>query len=178
MTKFITILILLAFAWQAYAADRYQFGSNTNNVTDTSTGLMWLRDASVCGSLDWTNAISYCSGLTTNGFSDWRLPTLGELSSIFYTGGSYDGTNGTPFVNVQAANPYWSSTEYPVEPLAQASARFMEGSGGIVLDKIGSIPIWPVRTRLYTYIVFSGTSVSNMGGTGMSVIRGRTVVQE
>jgi hypothetical protein len=49
---------------------------------DPSTGLMWAakdngRD------ITWGKAIKFCSNLRLAGYSDWRLPTIDELSNIY-----------------------------------------------------------------------------------------------
>lgn len=49
---------------------------------DPSTGLMWAaRDNGK--DITWGKAIKYCSNLRSVGYSDWRLPTVDELSNIY-----------------------------------------------------------------------------------------------
>ena len=50
-------------------------------VLDKVTGLIWQRSVSA-PSYTWTEAKSYCEGLTLAGYSDWRLPTRIELVSL------------------------------------------------------------------------------------------------
>ena len=58
-------------------------------VTDTVTGLIWLKDAACLGSLDWPTAMGAAAGLANGqcGLSDassagdWRLPTWNEWSA-------------------------------------------------------------------------------------------------
>lgn len=57
--------------------------------TDPSTNLMWVakdngRDVS------YKNAVNYCRDLRLAGYSDWRLPIMGELQGI------YDKTANAP----------------------------------------------------------------------------------
>lgn len=72
---------------------------NNGTVTDTQTGLMWMRcsmgqtwDGTTCTGeareYDWNTA----KGLTTNfaGYNDWRLPTIKELNTLIYC------SNGKP----------------------------------------------------------------------------------
>jgi len=84
---------------------------------------MWTRDANVGGTMDWANAITYCSNLTHATYSDWRLPSMTELSRD----GTYGATNGLldeypsanepalplghPFTSIQSSC-YWSGTTY------------------------------------------------------------------
>ena len=54
------------------------------------------------GDIKWAEAMSVCDGLNLNGFTDWYLPSLDELVTL------YDNrTDGYGFVN----DDYWSSTE-------------------------------------------------------------------
>ena len=51
-------------------------------VTDTKTGLMWAaKDNGI--PINWPNALSYCHNYSGGGHSDWRMPTLAELESLY-----------------------------------------------------------------------------------------------
>ena len=69
------------FITPAMAADRFvDHGDGT--VTDTKTGLMWAAKDN--GNLiNWPNALSYCQNYTVGGHTDWRMPTLSELASLY-----------------------------------------------------------------------------------------------
>lgn len=45
------------------------------------TGLAWTRPSA--GEMSWRQAVAYCQGLETDGFTDWRLPELKEIQSLF-----------------------------------------------------------------------------------------------
>jgi hypothetical protein len=50
--------------------------------TDPQTKLMWpLKDKG--SDVDWNEATGYCRQLQLGGFSDWRLPEIGELEGIY-----------------------------------------------------------------------------------------------
>jgi hypothetical protein len=98
----------------------------TNNgdftLTDSRTGLMWKKcsegqnnDATCTGTAGlyaWTAALAQCTGLTDpGGYTDWRLPNAGELSSIVNSQNSNPCVNTTYFPNT-AASYYWTSTTY------------------------------------------------------------------
>ncbi len=52
--------------------------------TDPATGLMWTKkDSGVASQLNWAQAANYCRGLQLDGYSNWRLPTIGELQGIY-----------------------------------------------------------------------------------------------
>ena len=69
------------FTMAAMASDRFvDHGDGT--VADTKTGLMWAAKDN--GSpINWPNAISYCQNYSGGGHTDWRMPTLDELVSLY-----------------------------------------------------------------------------------------------
>ncbi|MGK5093278.1 DUF1566 domain-containing protein [Deltaproteobacteria bacterium TL4] len=78
--------------------------STTINKTtiDTVTNLMW-QDNDYTGRHDWANAISYCDNLDLAGYSDWRLPSSGELSGLYAR---------RSILRSYRSSYYWSSTTY------------------------------------------------------------------
>ena len=99
------------------------FTDNGNEtVTDNLTGLMWSKDASpeAGGSgteeVRWLAALTYCNDLSLGGHTDWRLPNINELRSLFDPGLSRPYLPaGHRFTGVQS-NCYWSSTLYADSP--------------------------------------------------------------
>ena len=117
--------------------NRYQ-DCGHGTVTDTVTGLIWLKDANCFGSLDWaaanqaaaTLADGQCDLSDKSSAGDWRLPTKEEweatvararaipctFPALTDTAGSGCYSSGSqPFKNVQEANDvqggnYWLST--------------------------------------------------------------------
>ncbi len=75
-------------------------------VKDNVSKLEWQDDV-VGSSMRWESAIGYCEGLTLEGYSDWRLPNINELTSIV------DRSKVGPAI-VQGfentSSSYWSST--------------------------------------------------------------------
>jgi len=64
---------------------------SNGTVLDNDTGLMWAsRDNG--NPITWDEAKDYCSNYRGGGYTDWRMPTLNELSAL------YDPkiTNATP----------------------------------------------------------------------------------
>lgn len=58
--------------------------TTTTTVRDTTTGLTWERAPSEA-KLDWNAAKSKCDGLVLGGSSDWRIPRIEELKTLFET---------------------------------------------------------------------------------------------
>ncbi|MEY5010394.1 MAG: hypothetical protein RLZZ253_1533, partial [Verrucomicrobiota bacterium] len=62
--------------------------SNTHNylpngdgtVTDLDTGLMWTQVPGAAR--NWEGALAYAEGLSTAGYTDWRLPNIKELQTL------------------------------------------------------------------------------------------------
>lgn len=138
-------------------------------VTDSATGLIWLKDVSCMGSQQWAGAHQLAAtlgsgvcGLSDGSFpGDWRLPTeaewtatIAKAQSLGCTGGSApaltDDTgllcmkNGaTSFLNVQPVS-YWSGSTYAPSP---GNARYVDLQTGTLNDfaKTLFVPAWPVR---------------------------------
>jgi hypothetical protein len=117
-------------------------GTTTPNLVDTtsfqadwdSTGVFSPKDRDLCWEknvrsvTEWTNVITYCDNLTTDGATNWRLPNLMELHVLYKALGGTGG-KATEFANLDtnetginyAANDmgnnfHWSSTETPYLP--------------------------------------------------------------
>ncbi len=92
-------------------------------VSDRSSGMMWTRDDSG-RSMNWQQALGYCEGLTTAGYSDWRLPNAKELQYIVDYTRSPDTTHSpaidplfhTSGITNEAGQPdfpyFWTSTTH------------------------------------------------------------------
>ncbi len=64
-------------------AQAQRFVDNGNGtVTDTVTGLMWTKDASLFGERNWNDAMSACSSFSISGIGGWRLPRKHELMAF------------------------------------------------------------------------------------------------
>jgi len=75
------VVLLGLIHMTAVAGDRY-VDNGDGTVTDTQTGLMWAAKDS--GSLiNWKNARNYCQSFNGGGHTDWRMPTLAELASLY-----------------------------------------------------------------------------------------------
>jgi len=51
-------------------------------VKDTKTGLMWAAKDNG-ENINWKNAKQYCESYRGGGYTDWRMPTMGELKGLY-----------------------------------------------------------------------------------------------
>jgi hypothetical protein len=118
----------------------YFIGHYTDNgngtITDNITGLMWVQDPSVIGSvwgtgegypskMTWYNATIECDALDHFGHDDWRLPTIDELTTITAEGSA--PTIDPIFTNTKSS-AYWSSTIDPDQTTSAWVVTFINGS--------------------------------------------------
>ena len=61
-----------------YRGERSYSRFSSNLVKDNFTNLIWTKNQS-SNSMNWNSAKRYCSNLSVNGYSDFRLPTEKEL---------------------------------------------------------------------------------------------------
>ena len=143
------------------AADRFtDLGNGT--MTDTSTGLAWLKNANCTesaggiaktnGYLNWYDAAAWSNGLAsgacglTDGSQagDWRVPTINELKSLICGPGApawqYDGCNGNTF------NP---NGTYPYQWLTSQGFTTVQASGywSSILGFVGTDTAWGVDMK-------------------------------
>ncbi|MBF0179912.1 MAG: DUF1566 domain-containing protein [Magnetococcales bacterium] len=135
-----------------------RFTNNGNGtITDTLTGLTWMRNANCWGTRTWANALSRitglnagtqsCSGYTTGTYADWRLPNREELHSLVDFGRFNPAfPSGHPFTGL-AAGRYWSSTTNANDTADAWSVDFYYG-GHIAYGKTIAQNVWPVRGGL------------------------------
>jgi hypothetical protein len=116
-------------------------------VQDAGTGLSYVRDAGKGGKMGWQAAMNMAKQFNYAGFSDWRLPTKGELKSLSMYGGEIPaaGLNNDVFTNVQA-ECYWSSDINDTNKLFAWTINMSNGS--LESKNMGefSCSVWPVRS--------------------------------
>jgi hypothetical protein len=132
---------------EAWPSSRFTVQANTNCVLDNLTGLTWARNANLYGGTrTWTEAHTYCEGLSYGGQTDWRLPNVREfLSLIDYGRPAPSLPSGHPFANVQL-EAYWTSSTIADDTL-YAWAMVLQGYSGRSTygDKEYPLFLWPVR---------------------------------
>ncbi|MCP4023939.1 MAG: DUF1566 domain-containing protein [Desulfobacteraceae bacterium] len=74
-------LFLVFNSMSALASDRF-INNGDGTVTDMKTNLMWaIKDNGI--PISWPNSLSYCKKYIAGGHTDWRMPTLEELSTLY-----------------------------------------------------------------------------------------------
>jgi hypothetical protein len=113
--------------WNCYAGTYYgvfgtalcQGGPNTNSLY------------AVCSTQ--SSPIKTCYDLVLNGYSDWVLPSLDELTKLYLNRNSIGGFS---------TGYYWSSSEYPI---TYAWAVNFTAGGSAALDKFATCRIRAIR---------------------------------
>jgi formylglycine-generating enzyme required for sulfatase activity len=77
----------------------------------------------------WADAVAYCPTLTLAGHSDWRLPSIIELSSIVDYGQQSPSINPTYFPSTPA-DYFWSSSSLGGSSSSAWGVDFYYGSTG------------------------------------------------
>jgi hypothetical protein len=105
-----------------------EFGHFRDNedgtVTDITTGLMWGQTET--RAMTWEKALAFCEDLDLAGYSDWRLPTIQELSRLV------DDSRQEPSIDTAyfpgcRPSVYWSSTTHALYPGSAWYVRFDDG---------------------------------------------------
>ena len=139
-------------------------------VTDTVTGLIWLKDSACLGSADWAAANQTAAALKegdcalTDGSTpgDWRLATVAEWQAtvavavglgclapgLTDTAGTGCAAAGSlPFLGNLLAS-FWTSTPVAGAPVF-ANYAGLQGLGGTTnlrRSGFGGLRVWPVRS--------------------------------
>jgi hypothetical protein len=76
--------LLMVFLVSTIQADERFIDNGDGTVTDTLTSLMWAA-ADNMGDINWDDAQTYCKNPPIAGYkySDWRLPTIHELKTLY-----------------------------------------------------------------------------------------------
>jgi hypothetical protein len=128
--------------------------NGNGTVTETKTGLIWQQGET--DSKTWVHALSYCEGLSLGGHSDWRLPNVRELESLF------DDTRDNPAIDTSffpdaSVSFYWSSTTITSKPSGAWHVAF-GGSGSPI--KYSTHRVRCVRGG-QSYLVIGNAGVAN-----------------
>jgi hypothetical protein len=99
--------------------------------------------------VNWQAAVDFCDNLDFAGHTDWRLPTVQELSSLIAEGGFRP--RGTPSIGLREER-YWTST---VDVLYPASSAYLVDFNGYVEYEHESLPFTERRSDNQTLLRFA-----------------------
>ena len=106
---------------------------NVNYMVLVDYELMVMRKD--LGKSTWSGACEMCEKLRLGGFSDWRLPTQGELAILYNERniiGGFETKNNTQ---------YWSSTPHAVKKGFYMCLNFTDGHIGDYIDMFNHQPL-------------------------------------
>lgn len=142
-----------------FSTDRFT-DNQDGTVTDSVTGLVWLKNAGCFSPSLWADALAQVNTLASGacGLTDgsvaghWRMPNINELESLVDASASHPALSpGHPFTNVSPAI-YWSSTSYFGGQTGSSlawSIRFSDGrfinDGASNVKVLSYNQIWAVR---------------------------------
>lgn len=197
MKYFILIIVISLSLIASVNAALIDNGDGT--VTDTTTNLMWLKDANYANTsgvyFDYASDAEYWANqLIFAGYDDWRLPsaynqdgsgpcrglncTDSELGNLFYNAlgngpnsGPGEFTNPGPFINVQTWIGYWSDTYYWESDCATPCVWIFSFDIGQlpVYDGTGGESAWAVRS------ISSGPVVPEPISSTLFIVGGATL---
>ena len=134
-------ILCLTLTFIAGSVHAQRFVDNRDGtITDTKTHLMWSKDASPFGRLNWNDALIRCAVYDLAGHSGWRLPTAYEMISLAEAIKSQDH----PFTRIQSSH-YWSS-DYEKGSPNYAWRISMRFGSARAFNKALSYHVWPVRS--------------------------------
>lgn len=121
--KKLSLILSIVFLLSGYvyaekrSADGRYIDLGRGVIKDTKTGMMWTQKDSYVDlghSLSWNESNDYVNELATGKFSDWRLPTISELKTIYeYSKINKDIFGGRinldPIFAEKGPYSYWSS---------------------------------------------------------------------
>jgi hypothetical protein len=122
-------------------------------VSDSATGLVWLKNGDIAEKTKtWKDALSFIEDFNKGkikgncGYTDWRLPTISEMSSLvnYNEAMPYVWLNKQGFVGVTSGY-YWSSSPYLQDSLNTWTVSMYDGHVGYH-DITFFLHIWPVRS--------------------------------
>ena len=144
------ILTISLFLFQPLSSQEKRFIDNKDgSITDTKTGLSWLKDTSYGGKKTWDEAMSYAENFSKYGHDDWRLPTRNDFQSLFQ--GMTNSDNWTDFLKkagfIEIEKWYWTST--PSENWSATACYYVNVQSGFinVNAKKNKNTVWLVRGK-------------------------------
>ena len=83
--KLLPGLLLALLGWIG-SAQAVLIDNGDGTITDTSAGLMWLKDSTSFQSVSWDSAKTWADSLDFAGYSDWRLASATNSAGVACSG--------------------------------------------------------------------------------------------
>jgi hypothetical protein len=132
-------------------------GDEEDCITDTLSGLMWARNANIPNDdRNWSASIDYANSLVLCGHSDWRLPNVNELQTLFNSAETDNATwlSDQQFTSVMSdfTDYYWSSTTQSYWTYYAYTMHSAVGFNNMETKQDSSMAMrtWPVRGSSHT----------------------------
>lgn len=101
-------------------------------VTDTRTGLMWVKNGwriDFVSARNWDAAAEGCRAFRHGGYADWRLPDLDEWRTIIDDRHEFPAlVEPNPFENMIVHQPYWTASAVARSPVLAYTVLLYHGS--------------------------------------------------
>jgi hypothetical protein len=133
--------------------------TSSTTARDTTTGLTWERAPSET-KLDWNALKTKCDGLVLGGHSDWRIPRVEELRSLFET--------NPPDTYLATGHPFTVSTQQRWTATGSPRSRYtvLVGNGNLFGELTTTqVAGWCVRGGTITAYPGSNPRFSYVDGT-------------
>lgn len=125
------------------AGERFIDNGN-GTITDTKTGLMWAASDNSLP-INWPNSVEYCRNIGTGGYTDWRMPTLAELKTIYTPNEKNANGYHTTSLIFTTAQSCWAAD---TEDYKAARFNFTHGQEYWLRKSFsGATRVLPVRTN-------------------------------
>ncbi|WLE96904.1 MAG: caspase family protein [Candidatus Electrothrix communis] len=143
-------------------AEKIKIGKYIDNrdgtIKDAETGLMWKRcseglsgencEKGEVRKYSWNDAVQRFKNVEYAGYTDWRLPTIDELTALLYCNkgsNDYQKVNQQIFPNTDQVPHYWSRTPASDDTRFAWGVKFICHYDGISIGKEGKITVRLVR---------------------------------
>ncbi|MEN6474016.1 MAG: DUF1566 domain-containing protein, partial [Syntrophaceae bacterium] len=113
-------------------------------VTDTLTGLMWMRTPTTISSATWDTAYTLIANYNSATGGDWRLPNRQELLSLVDFSRYDQAVMESPYFSIQSTGTiYWTST-YDSGATANAWCIDISSGAASVASRATAYRVWAV----------------------------------
>ncbi len=160
-------------AGKSWPAPRFTDTGN-GTVTDSLTGLIWLKNTDCYGQIDWLGAIANTSALASgvcdlndgSAAGQWRLPTATEIEYLVKV--TWPALTPYPFIALDyytLSHRFWTSTTVAGDT-SNAWSVEMANAGIVAYPKTYStyMHMWPVRVGTTTAVPKTGQVTSYAAG--------------